>query len=135
MYYGVVLSMKNKYRSGLSKAKNLGSAGSGSGHWWHQRFTAILLTLISVWLFYFSWEISNTTQSEIIEVFKKPYHVLMFTLFVMAGFYHAVLGMQVVIEDYVHCRAARLTLLLIVQIFSIVTALAFILAVIYVMTL
>lgn len=127
--------MKNKYRSDLSKAKNLGSAGSGSGHWWHQRLTAILLTLITVWLFYFFWDISNSTPSEIIEVFNKPYHVLMLTLFIMAGFYHAALGMQVVIEDYVHCRAVRLSLILMVQIFSIVTALAFILAVLYVMTL
>jgi succinate dehydrogenase / fumarate reductase membrane anchor subunit len=127
--------MKNKYRSDLSKAKNLGSAGSGSGHWWHQRLTAILLILITAWLFYFFWDISNSTPSEIIEVFNKPYHVLMLTLFVMAGFYHAALGMQVVIEDYVHCRAVRLSLILMVQIFSIVTALAFILAVLYVMTL
>ncbi|MDP5110305.1 MAG: succinate dehydrogenase, hydrophobic membrane anchor protein [Rickettsiaceae bacterium] len=127
--------MKNKYRSDLSKAKNLGSAGSGSGHWWHQRLTAILLTLITAWLFYFFWDISNSKPSEIIEVFNKPYHVLMLTLFVMAGFYHAALGMQVVIEDYVHCRAVRLSLILMVQIFSIVTALAFILAVLYVMTL
>lgn len=127
--------MKNKYRSDLSKAKNLGSAGSGSGHWWHQRLTAILLTLITAWLFYFFWDISNSTPSEIIEVFNKPYHVLMLTLFAMAGFYHAALGMQVVIEDYVHCRAVRLALILMVQIFSIVTALAFILAVLYVMTL
>ena len=127
--------MKNKYRSDLSKAKNLGSAGSGSGHWWHQRLTAILLILITAWLFYFFWDISNSMPSEIIEVFNKPYHVLMLTLFVMAGFYHAALGMQVVIEDYVHCRAVRLSLILMVQIFSIVTALAFILAVLYVMTL
>ncbi|CAN0604839.1 unnamed protein product, partial [Ectocarpus sp. 12 AP-2014] len=97
--------MKNKYRSDLSKAKNLGSAASGSGHWWHQRLTAILLILITAWLFYFFWDISNSTPSEIIEVFNKPYHVLMLTLFVMAGFYHAALGMQVVIEVYVHCRA------------------------------
>lgn len=127
--------MKNKYRSDLSKAKNLGSAGSGSGHWRHQRLTAILLILITAWLFYFFWDISNSTPSKIIEVFNKPYHVLMLTLFVMAGFYHASLGMQVVIEDYVHCRAVKLSLILMVQIFSIVTALAFILAVLYAMTL
>ena len=127
--------MKNKYRSDLSKAKNLGSAGSGSGHWWHQRFTAILLALLTGWVFCFSWEISHSELSGIIEVFKKPYHIVMVTLFVLAGFYHAAIGMQVVIEDYVHCRAIRLSLLLITQIFSIVTAVSFILAVLYVMTL
>ena len=127
--------MKNKYRSDLSKAKNLGSAGSGSGHWWHQRFTATLLALLTGWVFYFSWENSHSELSGIIEVFKKPYHIVMVTLFVLTGFYHAAIGMQVVIEDYVHYRATRLTLLLITQIFSITTALAFILAVLYVMTL
>lgn len=127
--------MKNKYRSDLSKAKNLGSAGAGSGHWWHQRFTAIILTILTGWVFCFFWEISHSELSGIIEVFRKPYHVLMLILFVLAGFYHAALGMQVVIEDYVHCRAARLILLLTTQIFSIVTAFAFVLAVLYVMTL
>lgn len=127
--------MKNKYRSDLSKAKNLGSAGSGVSHWWHQRFTAILLTLITGWVFCFSWEIAASELSGIIEVFKKPYHIVMLALFVVIGFYHAALGMQVVIEDYVHCRAVRLVMLLATQIFSIVTALAFIVAVLYVMTL
>ena len=127
--------MKNKYRSDLSKAKNLGSAGSGSKHWWHQRFTAILLTLFTGWVFCFAFEISHSEQYEIIEFFKRPYHVVILCLFVLVGFYHAALGMQAVIEDYVHCRAVRLVLLLTTQIFSIVTALAFILAVLYVMTL
>ncbi len=127
--------MKNKYRSDLSKVKKLGSAGSGSGHWWHQRFTAILLALLTGWVFCFSWQISGSELGGIIEVFKKPYHIVIVTLFVVIGFYHAVLGMQVIIEDYVHCRAMRLMLLLTTQIFSIVTVLAFIIAVLYVMTL
>lgn len=127
--------MKNKYRSALSIAKNLGSAGSGSSHWWHQRFTAVLLVLFTWWLFCFSWELSGSELSGVVEVIKKPYNVVMLSLFTLIGFYHSVLGMQVVIEDYVHCRAVRLALLLIVQIFSIVTVISFLVAVLYVMNL
>jgi len=127
--------MKNKFRSDLSIAKNLGSAASGSRHWWHQRFTAIILVISTIWLFVFSWELSGLERGGVTEVIKNPYHVIMLSIFTLTGFYHAVLGMQVVIEDYVTCRAYRLVMLLIVQIFSIVTAIAFLVAVLYVMTL
>jgi len=127
--------MKNKFRSDLSIAKNLGSAGSGTHHWWHQRFTAILLAFATFWVFCFSWALSGEELSGMLEVVQKPYHVIMLSLFVVAGFYHAVLGMQTIIEDYVHCRIVRLCMLLSVQIFSIVTVIAFLVAVLYVMTL
>ncbi len=127
--------MKNKFRSDLSIAKNLGSAASGSRHWWHQRFTAIILVFSTIWLFVFSWELSGLERGGMIEVIKNPYNVIMLSIFTLTGFYHAALGIQVVIEDYVTCRAYRLVMLLIVQIFSIVTAIAFLVAVLYVMTL
>lgn len=127
--------MKNKFRSDLSIAKNLGSAASGSRHWWHQRFTAIMLVILTIWLFFFSWQLRNQDLIEVIEVIKNPYNVIMLSIFTLAGFYHAALGMQVVIEDYVTCRAYRLIMLLTVQIFSIVTAISFLVAILYVMTL
>ena len=127
--------MKNKFRSDLSIAKNLGSAGSGSRGWWHQRFTAVVLAIATIWFFAFSWEISTVGMNGIIEVIKKPTNVVMLLLFTLMGFYHAALGMQVVIEDYVHCRAARLLMLLSIQIFSIVTVIAFMVAILYVMSL
>lgn len=128
--------MKNNlYRSNLSKAKNLGAAGSGVHHWWHQRFTAVILLLITAWVYCFAWDLGNAETSGIIDVFQKPYHVIMLSLFVIFGLYHAALGMQVVIEDYVHCRFMRLALLLTTQVFSIITAFAFIIAILYVMTL
>ncbi len=127
--------MKNKYRSDLAIAKNLGSAGSGSVHWWHQRVTAVILTMATFWLVCFSWNLSGSEVSGIIDVVKKPYNIVMLTLFTVAGFYHAALGIRVIIEDYVHCRAIRLTLVLLVQIFSIVTIISFIIAVLHVMNL
>lgn len=127
--------MRNKFRSDLSVAKNLGSAGSGSQHWWHQRFTAIFLAIMVFWVICFSWQLSSKELSGLIEVIKHPYNIVMLSLFTLMGFYHSVLGMQVVIEDYVSCRVARLIMLLLVQIFSIVTVIAFLVAVLYVMTL
>jgi succinate dehydrogenase / fumarate reductase membrane anchor subunit len=127
--------MKNRYRSDLPRIKYFGYVGSGSRHWWYQRFTAILLVLLTGWLFYFSWDINHSELHEIVKVFKKPHHIITVILFVSTGLYHAVLGMQVVIEDYIHCRTLKLVLLLMVQIFSIVTSIAFLLAVLCVMTL
>ena len=63
--------MKNKYRSDLAIAKNLGSAGSGSAHWWHQRVTGVVLTIATIWLICFSWNLSGLEVSGIIEVVKK----------------------------------------------------------------
>ncbi|PCJ24190.1 MAG: succinate dehydrogenase, hydrophobic membrane anchor protein [Rickettsiales bacterium] len=127
--------MENKFKSDLSLAKNLGSAAHGSMHWWHQRVTGLFLAIATIWFFCFSWEISASEMSGVVEVIKKPWHVVMLSLFVLAAFYHSVLGMQVVIEDYVHSRAWRVGMLLVIQIFSIVTAAALIVAALYVMTL
>ena len=127
--------MKNKYRSDLAIAKNLGSAGSGSAHWWHQRVTGGVLAIATIWLICFSWNLSGLEVSGIIEVVKKPYNIVMLALFTIAGFYHAALGMRVILEDYIHCRAIRLVLVLLVQIFSIVTIISFIMAVLHVMNL
>lgn len=127
--------MKNKYRSDLSIAKNSGSAGTGSSHWWKQRFTAILLVLMTGWLFYFSWSLSGAELTEIIEIIKKPYNIILLTLFTICGFYHAALGMQVIIEDYVHCRIMRVASILLIQIISIITVVSFLVAVLHVMNL
>ena len=127
--------MKNKFRSDLSIAKNLGSAASGSKHWWNQRFSSLMLVLVTVWLVTFSWDLGRAETSAIVEILKRPYNIIMLSIFVMSGLYHAALGMQVVIEDYVHCRVVRLVMLLLVQIFSIVTAISFLIAVLHVMNL
>ncbi len=127
--------MRNKFRSDLSIAKNLGSAASGSKHWWYQRFSALILVLATGWLVTFSWDLGRAETSAIVEILKRPYNIIMLSIFVMSGLYHAALGIQVVIEDYVHCRAVRLVTLLLVQVFSIVTAISFLIAVLHVMNL
>ncbi len=120
--------MTNKYRSDLSKAKNLGSAGSGAKHWWHQRLSAIILVLTTIWLVDFLYNLSNIPAEDFPAFFSQASVMIGCLLFVIIGFYHAALGMQVVIEDYVHNRAMRLMLLLGVQLFSIISVVSFVVA-------
>lgn len=127
--------MKNKFRSELSKAKGLGSAGSGSHHWWHQRVTALMLALMVAWLFCFTWSVANQEPSGVLNILQKPYNIIMLSLFILVSFYHASLGMQVVIEDYVTCRIVRLALLLCIQLFSILTVISFLVAVLHIIKL
>jgi succinate dehydrogenase / fumarate reductase membrane anchor subunit len=128
--------IKNSTKSDLSKAKGMGSSNSGAHHWWHQRLTGIFLVILTLWLVIFCWEIgSHRELSSILSVTQKPYNVLMLSLLVVVAFYHSFLGMQVVIEDYVNCRALRLFLIVSIQLFSVITASTFVVAAMYIMTL
>lgn len=127
---GIEEGMKNSMKSYLAKAKGAGSAGYGSGHWLYQRLTGLFLALSTIWLIIFVHDIvASPGLSSILS------NIVMLSLFMIAAFYHSYLGMQVIIEDYIHCRAIRLGLIIFLQFFSIITVTAFIVAVIYIMTL
>lgn len=119
------------FKAEIVKAKNYGSAKSGSHHWLLQRITAIILILCSVWLIYFTLTNKNNDINIIIWELKKPFNLVALLITVIASLYHAMLGMQVVIEDYISCNKLRNTLIIAVKLFSIVTIVAFIVAVFY----
>lgn len=116
-------------RTPLGKVKGLGSAKEGVAHWWAQRVTAIALVPLAVW---FVINIVRGVHSElfVLSFITSPLNALLTIFFIGAALYHGALGMQVVIEDYVHCKARKLVLLLLVQFVTIFTAAATILAVI-----
>ncbi|MEN1939483.1 succinate dehydrogenase, hydrophobic membrane anchor protein [Luteimonas sp. MJ204] len=99
------------YRTPLSRARRLGSAKSGTGHFWWQRVTAVVLALLVPWLVGTLVSMVGADLARVYDVFSRPYNAILMALFVMALFWHAKLGLQVVIEDYVHNRAVELTLL------------------------
>ena len=127
--------MKSEYRSDLSKAKNLGAAGSGFHHWWHQRLTAIIISIMILWVIYFFGEISKSNFTTVISHLQKPFNIAMLVILFLTVMYHAVLGMQVVIEDYISCRIYRFVLVVGIQIFAIITAILFAFAAFYIMIL
>lgn len=122
---GVAVNLRNP----LANAHNHGAAGDGVGHWWAQRFSAILLIGLTVWLVLALATVAGASHAEASQWLGHPFNAAMAILFVAASLYHAKLGLQVVIEDYVHQRAVEVTLQLMVKIAAIVGGLLAIVAI------
>ena len=104
--------MNRDLRTPLARTKGLGSAHEGVHHWWHQRVTAIGLIALGLWFFWVIIQIHNQPYAEILNWAARPWNATGFALLTGVGFYHSYLGLQVIIEDYVHNNSLkRLTLL------------------------
>ncbi|MBL37450.1 MAG: succinate dehydrogenase, hydrophobic membrane anchor protein [Xanthomonadales bacterium] len=101
-------------RNPLERAINHGSAGSGVHHWWAQRFSAILLVPLTLWLVWTLAVLAGADYVAARDWIASPWNAAMAVLLAGSTFYHARLGMQVVIEDYVHRRALEVTLQILV---------------------
>jgi len=111
------MSMKssNSRQSSLSKARGLGAAGSGTEIWFTQRITwAATIILSSLVLILLLGQIGNSF-TEIKAAFSGFWATLLLTLFVAVTFYHYVLELTEVIEDYVHNRPLELGLLIAIR--------------------
>ncbi len=97
----------NDYRTPLSKVKGLGSAKEGTSHFWAQRLTAIALVPLVLWLAFSIARLPDMDYLSIREWLSQPFNAIVMILFLIAGFYHARLGLQVVIEDYVGAHGPR----------------------------
>lgn len=100
------------YKTARARVSGLGSAGNGTHHWWTQRVTAVALIPLAV---LFVVPFAGALGSEHIEVlalYAHPFHAIVAVLFIGTVFRHLSLGLQVVIEDYVHGAAWRTGLLL-----------------------
>ena len=102
-------------RSALGRVRGLGSAKSGTGHWWSQRVTAVALVPLTLWFVFALASHSGAGHDEIVAWIGQPFNAVLMISTVAVTFYHAYLGLQVVIEDYVHGEAAKLSLLLLVK--------------------
>lgn len=102
-------------RSQLGIVRGLGSAKSGVHHWWVQRLTAIALIPLSFWFIYVVLALKGRAQPDVAHWIASPLNTVLLITLVVLSFHHMQLGLQVVIEDYVHDEAARFALLLLVK--------------------
>lgn len=100
-------------RSTLSKAKGLGSAHHGVGHWWLQRMTAVALVPLTLWFMYsLVAAMLSPNVLRVAEWFSSPFNAILMVILLGATFVHAKLGVQVVVEDYVKCPVSKYALLM-----------------------
>ena len=119
----------NDRRDPLKIARGLGSSQSGVSHWWAQRMTAAALVLLSVWFVITVLCLLHADYATARAAVAKPWNALLLIVFVLSMFWHAVLGLQVVIEDYVHTRWKEVVLLVAIKFLAVLGALASVLAV------
>ncbi len=89
-------------------------------HWQSQRLTALLLVLIYPCLIAVFYNLRHASYGEIIQAFSNPFFVTLIFVAVIAALYHAILGLQVIIEDYVKNLALRNTVLVILRMAGII---------------
>ena len=89
-------------RSPLGKVLGLGAAKEGAGHWWSQRVTAVALVALGIWFVASLFALQGFDYDAVTSWIRHPVNATLLALFVAVSAYHSQLGLQVVIEDYVH---------------------------------
>jgi succinate dehydrogenase / fumarate reductase membrane anchor subunit len=102
-------------RSPLGRVMGLGSAKSGSAHWYAQRVSAIALVLLGLWLFLSLATLDGATYRSVSAWLSSPLQAALALLLVVSAAYHAMLGLQVVVEDYVSDTATRTAVLIVIR--------------------
>ena len=113
----------------LGKVRGLGSAKEGVHHWWAQRLTALALVPLVLW---FVASVAGLAGAEFAAVrgwIGQPVTAILLVLLIVATFHHMQLGMQVVIEDYVHAEWLKITSIVLVKFASVFLAVAAVFAV------
>jgi succinate dehydrogenase / fumarate reductase, membrane anchor subunit len=121
--------MSKDLRNPLARARGLGSAKEGVGHWMTQRVTALALVFLTVWFLCTLLGLLHADYATARATLARPWNAVLAMAFIVAMFWHAVLGLQVVIEDYVHTRWLEVASLVLIKFIAVLAALSGVLAV------
>lgn len=120
----------SRYRTPLKNARGLGAAKVGTGHFVLQRLTAIALVLLGVWFLAFLLTLLGVDYAAAVAAVAKPWNAILLIGFLVTAFWHAQLGLQVVLEDYIHNSFLALTLQTMVRFIAVLGAVASVFAVV-----
>ena len=116
-------------RTPLGKVRNLGASHSGTGDFWRQRLTAVAMTLLIVPVIVIVLMLLGRNQAGAAQILGQLPIAIILLLFIIASAWHMKIGMQVVIEDYVHGEKTKLACVIANNFFSFAVALASIYAI------
>lgn len=109
------MSMKwenTAFKNPLARARGLGSARSGVAHWFDQRVTALANIPLAIWLVTSILSLLGADHGVFTAWLAQPVNAVLMILTLASFFYHAALGTQVVVEDYMRCEATKLVILI-----------------------
>lgn len=104
--------MSADMRTPLRQIEGLGSAKRGTTHFLHQRMTGAVLILLALWFVASGLRLVGAKQADVFVFFASPVNAVLMFLFLASALYHMSLGLQVVIEDYVHQEGVKFALVL-----------------------
>ena len=99
-------------RTPLARVRGLGSARSGTGHFWHQRLTALANVPLTIAFVLILMSLLGRSHAAVVQILGSPLVGILMLLFIGSATYHMKLGMQVIIEDYVHDEKWKLATLI-----------------------
>lgn len=114
----------------LKRVRGWGSSKSGTHHFVVQRVTAIALIPLVIWFVWFVITLSHADYANARQMLHQPIQALLMIVFVATSFWHAQLGLQVVVEDYVHVTWLEITTQILIKFLCVIGAVASILAVV-----
>ncbi len=115
---------KKQLASPLARARGLGSAKQGVSHWWAERVSSVALIPLTLWFVWSVVHLTGADQAMVKAWLSRPATAILMSLFIVATFHHLALGLQVVIEDYVHREGVKVTTMLLVKGLIVLTAAA-----------
>ena len=105
-------------RTPLKAARNLGSAKEGADHFWKQRVTAVANVVLGLFLVWLIASLAGADYATVKKSLGHPFVALALLALIISGTIHMRIGMQIIIEDYVHGEAAKVALLMFNTFFS-----------------
>jgi succinate dehydrogenase / fumarate reductase membrane anchor subunit len=103
----------------LHKVQGMGASHSGTGHFWRERVTSVALIPLSLWFAFTILGLAGTNEVVVVQYLSQPWNWILMAAFAAVSIYHMSLGLQVVVDDYVHSAGMKVAFLLLIRFVSI----------------
>jgi len=121
---GLLVGSDMSLKTPLGRVLGLGSAKEGTDHWWGQRVSAVAMIILGSWFVYSLLRLDSLTYLDVIRFIGVPLNAVLLALLSITLAYHSYLGVQVVIEDYVHAPGTKVVSLLLSRFAHVFVAIA-----------